>query len=51
MMVKQLKTLKQIPGINGNREEEQKRIRRVQNPIEAQDVVNKQFADATYAPI
>ncbi len=50
-MGKPLKTLNQLDLINGNIDEKQKRLRRVQQPIESQDAVNKAFADATYVAI
>ena len=40
-----LNTLKQLPSINGNKDEMQRRIRRIQAPIESQDSVNKVYVD------
>ena len=46
-----LKTLPQLDNINGNKDEKRRRLRRTQDPIEAQDVVTKSHADATYVAI
>lgn len=40
-----LRTLSQPNNLNGNRNEKQKRLRRVQRPIEFQDATNKSYVD------
>ncbi len=46
-----LRNLPQLDNINGNKDEKRRRLRRTQNPIEAQDVVTKSFADANYVGV